>query len=108
MNEITGANRFNRYVGSKQKKEYTALVALCAKKARIGRIKNKVDVDIAWIEKNKRRDKDNISAGQKFIFDGLIQAGVLKNDGWGEIGEINHSYMVDKNNPRVIVRLKEV
>lgn len=108
MNEIIGQNRKNRYLGSKQKKEFTRLCADCTRAFKLKRINSKVDVSITWVEKNRRRDKDNISAGQKFIFDGLIEAGVLKNDGWKEIGEVSHSFRVDKKNPRIIVRLREV
>ena len=34
-----------------------------------------VDVKLVWIEPNRRRDKDNVMAGKKFILDGLVKAG---------------------------------
>lgn len=68
----------------------------------------KIDLEITWICKNKRKDKDNIMAGTKFILDGLVVAGVIKNDGWKEIGDISHKFKVDKNNPRVEVEITEV
>ena len=46
--------------------------------------------------------------GQKFIIDGLVKAGVLKNDGWAQIGDLNHSFEVDKENPRIEVILEEI
>lgn len=69
---------------------------------------DKINVDIEWVCKNKRKDKDNIMAGTKFIMDGLVVSGIIENDGWGEIGDITHSFYVDKENPRVIVGLTEV
>ncbi len=69
---------------------------------------DKINVDIEWVCKNKRKDKDNIMAGTKFIMDGLVVSGIIENDGWGEIGDITHSFYVDKENPRVIVELTEV
>ncbi len=33
-----------------------------------------------------RADSDNIVAGtRKFVLDGLIEAGIIRNDGWDEI-----------------------
>jgi hypothetical protein len=68
----------------------------------------KVDVEILWICKNKRKDKDNIMAGTKFVLDGLVVEGIIDNDGWKDIGHITHGFIVDKENPRVIVELTEV
>ena len=38
-----------------------------------------------WHERTRRRNPDNIAAGKKFILDGLVQAGILPNDGWSEV-----------------------
>lgn len=44
-------------------------------------LKPPVEITYTWIEKNKRRDLDNVSAiGRKFILDSLQLAGKLKND----------------------------
>lgn len=90
---------------STMKKENTEMVAWLAKGK--GKFK-KINLEIIWYCKNKRKDKDNISVGQKFILDGLVQAGVIENDGWKQIGDIKHRFKIDKNNPRVEVRIKEV
>ena len=108
FNEITNANRSNRFQGSEQKKQYTDLVTYYCKMQRLKAFKKQVDVTITWYMKNKMKDKDNIMAGQKFIFDGLVNARVLKNDGWKEIGDISHKFRVDKDNERVEIRLKEI
>jgi Holliday junction resolvase RusA-like endonuclease len=107
LNDMTDAARRNRYESAKMKKEYTELVAWCAKRARLPRME-RADLVVTWHEPNKRRDKDNIMAGQKFIWDGLVEAGVLPNDGWNQIGDITHRFRVDKANPRVEVELIEV
>ena len=41
-------------------------------------------------------------------YDGLVAAGVIQNDGWTNIGEIRHKFDVDKQDPRVEVRITEV
>lgn len=107
MNEIINANRNNRYAGASQKKKFTNLVAWECKAQGIKPIGYKVDVEIHWYCKNKRKDKDNISCGMKFLLDGLMTAGVIPNDGWNEIGDINHRFFVDKDNPRVEMFLME-
>lgn len=94
---MTQANRGTKggyWTGAMQKKEYTRLVALLAKSQRLKPIDYQADFNFLWICRNKRRDKDNIIAGQKFIFDGLQNAGIIKNDGWGEIGKIHHNFTI--------------
>jgi len=107
LNDITDAARENKYASAKMKREYTDLVAWCAKSARLPRF-DRVDLVITWYEPNQKRDKDNIMAGQKFILDGLVQAGVLSNDGWKQIGKVTHDFKIDRNNPRVEVELIEI
>lgn len=107
LNDMTDAARENKYASAQMKKEYTELVAWCAKSARLPRF-DQVDMVITWYEPNTRRDKDNIMAGQKFILDGLVQAGVIANDGWKQVGKITHDCQVDRENPRVEVELIEV
>ncbi len=107
LNEIIDAARGNKYKAAQQKQEYTNMVAWCAKAARLPRME-RVDMAFYWYEPNRRRDKDNIMAGQKFILDGLVEAGVLKNDGWKQIRDVSHRFAVDPGNPRVEIELMEV
>ena len=107
LNDMTDAARRNRYESAKIKKEYTELVAWCAKRARLPHF-DRVDLIVTWYEPNMKRDKDNIMAGQKFILDGLVMVGVLANDGWKQIRDVTHRFRVDRANPRVEVELIEV
>ncbi|WP_199614681.1 RusA family crossover junction endodeoxyribonuclease [Paenibacillus alkalitolerans] len=66
------------------------------------------DLTITWYCPNKRKDKDNIMAGVKFILDGLQKAGKIKNDGWSEIRNITHRFEIDKLEPRVEIEIIEV
>ena len=68
----------------------------------------KIDLDITWYCKNKKKDKDNIAAGIKFILDGLVMADAIEDDGWKQVNSFKHSFKVDKLNPRVEVRIREV
>lgn len=68
----------------------------------------KIDLKITWYCKDKRKDKDNILVGIKFILDGLVEAGIIKNDGWKEVGDITPKFEIDKHNPRIEVLISEV
>jgi len=107
LNDIIDAARRSRYESAAMKKENTDMVAWIAKAARLPRME-RVDLVITWHEPNRKRDKDNIMAGQKFIWDGLVEARVLPNDGWNQIGDITHRFDVDRVNPRVEVEITEI
>ncbi len=102
MNEMIDASKAHWSVYRDMKEQNTQLVAMIAK--RLPEI-DRADLIITWYCKDRRKDKDNIAAGQKFILDGLQQSGRMKNDGWKQIGDITHRYEVDKKNPRVEVEL---
>ncbi len=108
MNEIIDAAKKGRkgyQPYAVMKKENTNIVTWVAKKVPK---KKRIHLDITWIAKDKRRDPDNIAAAVKFIWDGLVEAGVIKNDGWNENGGWSNHFEVDKNNPRIVVIIKEV
>lgn len=106
LNEQIYADRSKRIAGAEKKKQATAIVALYAK-AQLKEITEKVDITCTWYCENRRKDKDNIASGLKYILDGLQESGVLKNDGWKEIGNIQHFFEVDKTYPRVEVVFTE-
>ena len=105
LNDIIKSARANKYGSNKNKKNYDDFVAWSCKASKLTKLEAKADFTFTWYMKDKRKDKDNIMAGQKFIFDGLQKAGVLKNDGWGEVGNISHRFEIDKENPRVEVKI---
>ena len=107
LNQIIAESKNHWGSYSSIKKANTQLVAFCTKQATKQKYK-KIDLDITWYCKNKRKDKDNIMAGTKFILDGLVAAGVIQNDGWTNVGDIRHRFRVDKQDPRVEVRITEV
>lgn len=75
LNKIINVSKRHYMEYRNLKKEYTDLVTWLAK----GKGKfSKIDLDITWYCKNKRKDKDNIAVGIKFILDGLVEAGTIK------------------------------
>jgi len=105
-NEIIAASKSHYMAYANMKKDYTALAMISSQNLK--KITNKIDLQITWYRKDRRSDPDNIAGGVKFILDGLVKGGKLKNDGWRQINSIAHKYAVDKDNPRVEVMIKEV
>jgi len=65
-----------------------------------------VKVQIAYYEPNSKRDIDNISSfGNKVILDGIVKAGMLKNDSQRYVCGIVNSVNIDKENPRIEVSI---
>ena len=82
LNEIINTARAHHMASATQKKRWTNRCALVFMKAPTF---ESIYIKFTWIEKNRRRDKDNICAARKFILDGMVQAGMIENDGWGQI-----------------------
>jgi Holliday junction resolvase RusA-like endonuclease len=55
---------------------------------------DKIFLDLVWIEKNKRRDPDNIAAFIKFILDALQKARIIENDGWQQVAGWENKFIV--------------
>lgn len=60
-----------------------------------------------WYRKNKKVDPDNIAFAKKYILDGIVAAEALPNDGWSEVLGFSDSFSVDKENPRVEIKITE-
>ena len=105
LNTYIAALNKNRYAANEIKQTETDRVAWQCK----GLPKmNHVQVDFDWYCSNKKKDKDNIAFGKKFILDGLVKAGVIPNDGWNNIESFTDSFNIDKDNPRVKIYIEEV
>ena len=103
LNATLAAAKRHWSIYAKEKRRLTLSVALLCKAQQLKPVKRAV-IRFTWYEKNKRRD--NISAaGKKPILDGLVEAGVLKDDGWSVIHGLEDRYFVDKERPRVEVTI---
>lgn len=107
LNEYIDRCRTNKYAGAGFKKDHQNYIAWCIKKAGINPVE-KVSIKYIFYEKNKRRDKDNVSSfAKKVINDALQETGILKNDNWECIELMTENFKVDKENPRIEVELYE-
>jgi hypothetical protein len=108
QNEIVAAAKGFRgrgYGYAKLKRQWTQTIALIAKAARVPSMP-RVFLHCLWVEPNKRRNPDNIAAGgRKVLLDGLVTAGVIRNDGWGEVAGWSDTFSVgDKPGLSVIIK----
>ena len=110
LNDYISAERTNKYRGAAMKQDNEQVVILSIKRCLKGiHIATPVIMRYRWFEKDRRRDKDNVSSfGRKVIQDALVKTNVLKNDGWAEIDCFCDWFGVDKANPRVEVEIEEV
>ena len=107
LNDYIRAINANRFRGNAVKRECTEAAAWAAKAARMPRFSKPVTVRFTWIEKNRRRDLDNVAFGKKFVLDGLVQAGVIGNDTPQYVTGFEDRFMYDGRHPRIIVEVTD-
>lgn len=110
LNDYIAAERTNRHKGAKMKSDNGNIVSVAIRQCMRGiRIDKPVFMEYTWVEKNRRRDLDNISSfGRKVIQDALVETGVLKDDGWKYVVGFSDRFQVDKEHPRIEVLIREV
>ena len=108
LNTYIRGERANRYLGASIKKENTDVVTQYIRLGRHKAVANKVYIVFRWYCENEKKDPDNIAFSKKYILDGLVESGVLVNDGWRQIQGFQDEFYVDKERPRIEVVLSEV
>ena len=109
MNEIIKASKSRRgnWSGYADLKRTYGQIIACY----VGDLKpvhSLVWVSFEWVEKTRKRDLDNIAAAKKFIFDALVKAKILKNDGWKNVAGWTDQFSSNKEKPGVRVIIREV
>jgi Holliday junction resolvase RusA-like endonuclease len=92
MNEYTRANRTGPYTGASMKKLAEEIIYYAIREAQIQPVTRPVLLASEWTEPGGRRDGDNIAAGQKFVQDALVSAGVLTDDSLKYVKGFNHVF----------------
>ena len=106
LNEYINDERTSRHKAAKLKAQVQDVIAWHIRRDLRGlHFSFPVVMSYTWIEKDRRRDKDNIAFAKKFIQDALVETGVLRNDGWKEIEGFMDDFQVDKNKARVEVKI---
>jgi Holliday junction resolvase RusA-like endonuclease len=108
LNTYIKALNSHRFAGNALKQEETDRVYYEAIKQRREPILSfPVHVSYVWYCQNARKDTDNVSFAKKFILDGIVKAGVLPDDSRKYVASDDNKYLIDKDNPRVEVYIKE-
>lgn len=104
LNELINAERTNEITGANFKKKWQKKVEWKIRQKEHVQFDRPVRITYRFYEPNRKRDKDNISGfAHKVIQDALVSCGILKNDGWNNIGGYTDEFYIDKENPRIWV-----
>lgn len=97
LNTYIDAERSNRYQAAEMKRTYTQAAQHIAQASGVSPVETPCVLSFVWHLADRRRDPDNVAFATKFILDGLVAAGVLRNDGHKHIGALQHDYVIDRD-----------
>ena len=97
---LVGKNKKKYSKYNEFKRKWTNHIAWVFKMEHIPKFKN-VRLEFLWKEPNRRRDPSNVRHGDAFILDGMVEAGVIKNDTQRYVKGFKDEFCVDKENPGV-------
>lgn len=104
LNKFIEAERRNRYVGARLKRENTEYVMWQTKG--LEPVKHyPLHVHITWFTRNLKVDPDNTAFAKKYILDALVENKILKDDNRKMIKGFSDEFEVDEKNPRIVIRL---
>ena len=107
LNDYIRAERANRYKAAAVKKRETARVRAACIEQRAPRFDRPVTVRTTFYEPDARRDADNVGFARKFVLDGLVLAGVIKDDSRRYVRQCPDRVLTDKARPRVVVEVSD-
>lgn len=108
LNELIAAERQHRQKAAKLKRDHQRAVELCIRSQLRRPLREPVTMHYLWFEKDRRRDKDNVSSfGRKIIQDALVSVHAIKNDGWANIEGFTDSFTTDKKRPHIEIIIEE-
>ena len=107
MNEYISACNRAWFIGQSFKNKQMKLVSLAIMADKVPVFERPVYVTFRWFEKDKRRDRDNIKSGEKYVMDALKHRGRIQNDTQRWVLDSTHEITVDRENPRVEVEIEE-
>lgn len=109
LNEYINAERRNRHAAAKMKRDTERVIGMIARSQhRRAHFTKPVFMRYLWVEKNRKRDFDNVAFAKKFIQDAFVHAGILEGDGQRHIVGFTDSFSVDPKNPRVEIEIEEI
>ena len=107
LNEYIVACRTNKFIGAKLKEDVENNIWVYINNGLKTKFEKPIKINFTWVEKDRRRDLDNICFAKKFILDALVKSGKLKNDTQNYVRGFTDSFLYDKKN-KVIVEIEEI
>lgn len=98
LNDYIMKCRTNKYAGAYMKEQVENDIAVFINK--LPKYNKPIKINFIWVEKNKKRDLDNICFAKKFILDAMQKCGKLENDnrkwvtGFTDSFELGEDYKV--------------
>lgn len=105
INNYIDICRRNKYQASKYKKDIEKEISIFLN--RLPQIKKPIFINFVWIEKDRRRDLDNLSFGKKFILDAMVKCGKIKDDSRRYVIGFSDTFEIG-NDTKVYLYIEEV
>ena len=104
LNDYINAERTDKYKAANIKRKMTNICARYCDEVELNKT-GLYDIELLWVTPDNKRDPDNIFFGIKWILDGLVTSGKLKNDGRKNIRNIHHNIKTKAGEAYVVVKL---
>ncbi len=107
LNETLKIPRY-RFSQARRRRGFKRRIELWILYSQVPKFETPVRVHFKWVEKDRRRDYDNIMHGSKLILDALVNQKRIVNDSQKWLEPPTHSFAVDRANPRIEVTISDV
>lgn len=105
LNDYVRVCRSNAFQAAKFKKDIERDIGVYI--SRLPVFDKPIKINFLWIEKNKRRDLDNVAFAKKFILDAMVKLGKLKDDNRRFVTAFTDDFRYKDEN-KVILEITEV
>lgn len=108
LNDYIRSERAGKYAAASMKHTWQRAILVYIKKAKLRKMETPVVIHYMHYVKDRRRDRDNIAAiAHKITQDALVEAGILKSDGWDYVIGFTDDWAIDRKHPRIVVTISE-
>lgn len=104
LNDYVDICRRNRYESANFKRSIENDISVFIR--RLPKLKTPVFIRFCWVEKDMRRDADNIAFAKKFILDALVKCGKIPDDSRKYVKGFADSFIQGKRT-KVIIEIEE-
>ena len=105
LNDYIDECRKNKFAGATMKKRVQSDIGYFINQ--LPHFSKPIKINFTWVEKNKKRDYDNICFSKKFILDALQECGKLENDNRKWVQGFTDSFELGEDY-KVILDIEEV